>query len=131
LKLNVISDKYNPVFKRKEICVEIFHEKLGTPDRNTLRKNLIDEWRSKENNLYIINCKTETGTNKSICYAEIYDDAEYGKKIVPKYIIDRNFPPPTEEKKIPEEKPPKEEKPPTEEKKIPEEKPPKEETTSK
>ena len=107
MKLKIISDKYNPVFKRKEVYIEIDHDKLGTPDRISIRKNLVEQWKSKENNLYIINCRTDTGTNSSICYAEIYDDAIYAQKIVPKHIIKRNFPPPKEEK-APEVKPPKE-----------------------
>ena len=141
MKLKVINEKYNPLLKRKEVNIEVIHEKSGTPDRAALRKNLIDECKSEEDNLYIVNLQTQTGTNKSICYAEIYDDADYARKVVPKHIIDRNFPPKKEEKpkeeKLPTEKPPKEkkgldEKPTKEEsqlekpsgKKVPEEKSP-------
>ena len=120
MKLKVLNEKYNPLMKRKEVDIEVVHEKAGTPDRSSLRKDLIIECKSEENNLYIINFQTQTGTNRSICYAEIYDDAEYAREVLPKYIINRNFPPKEEEKpkeeKSPTEKPP-------EEKKHPEEKP--------
>jgi ribosomal protein S24E len=138
--------------KRKEINIEISHEKTGTPDRISLREFIINKLKSNKDNSYIIKLETDTGTNRSLCYAEIYDDVEYARNVIPKYIIERNFPSEKEEKsekEIKEEKPkeekkpekpvettanekPKEEKPqaePVEEAK-PEEEKPKEETRS-
>ena len=94
--------------KRKEINIEISHEKTGTPDRISLRKSIIDKFKSKEDNAYIIKLDTDTGTNRSLCYTEIYDDAKYARNVVPKYIIERNFP---SEKEVKEEKPKEEKKP--------------------
>ena len=102
--------------KRKEINIEISHDKVGTPDRASLRKSIINKLKSKDDNVYIIRLQTDTGTNRSLCYTEIYDDAGYAKKVVPKYIVERNFPSKKEEKKPEKESKVKEEKPKKEEK---------------
>jgi ribosomal protein S24E len=94
--------------------MEISHEKTGTPDRISLRESIINEFKSNKDNSYIIKLETDTGTNRSLCYAEIYDDVEYARNVLPKYIIERNFPPEKEEKpekEIKEEKPKEEKKP--------------------
>jgi len=97
--------------KRKEINIEISHEKTGTPNRISLRESIINNFKSNKDNSYIIKLETDTGTNRSLCYAEIYDDVEYARNVVPKYIIERNFPSEKEEKSEKEvkEKKPKEE----------------------
>jgi ribosomal protein S24E len=108
LKLKVISENYNSLMKRKEINIEISHEKTGTPDRISLRESIINKFKSNKDNSYIIKLETDTGTNRSLCYAEIYDDYEYARNVVPKYIIERNFPSEKEEKpekEVKEEKP--------------------------
>jgi len=108
LKLKVISENYNPLMKRKEINIEISHEKTGTPDRISLRDSIINKFKSNKDNSYIIKLETNTGTNRSLCYAEIYDDFEYARNVVPRYIIERNFP---SEKEVKEEKSKEEKKP--------------------
>ena len=108
MKLKVISENYNPLMKRKEINIEISHEKTGTPDRISLRKSIINKFKSKEDNVYIIKLDTDTGTNRSLCHTEIYDDAKYARNVIPKHIIERNFP---SEKEVKEEKPKEEKKP--------------------
>jgi len=100
--------------KRKEINIEISHEKTGTPNRISLRESIINNFKSNKDNSYIIKLETDTGTNRSLCYAEIYDDVEYARNVVPKYIIERNFPSEKEEKsekEVKEKKPKEEEKP--------------------
>jgi ribosomal protein S24E len=93
MKTKTINEKNNPVLKRKEITVEIIHEKGGTPDRITVRDFLASQLKENPENLYIINLDGKTGSDSSVCQAEIYENKELAEKILPQYLITRNLPP--------------------------------------
>jgi ribosomal protein S24E len=90
IQISLISDRYNPVIPRREVEVEIVAK--GTPSRDTLRKILADFFKVPIDCLFVRSCLTSFGTNISKCRVHIYNDAEYGKKIEPKYIQLRNLP---------------------------------------
>ena len=121
MKTKMISEKNNPVLKRKEIKVEITHEKGGTPDRIAIRDFLASQLKEKPQNLYIIKVEGKTGSDSSVCQAEIYESKELADEILPKYINTRNLPPDKRETKKPKPEETKKEKPKEEPKAKPEE----------
>mgnify|MGYP000066295226 CR=1 FL=1 len=103
MEFRIINEIYNPLIKRKEVKAEVIHQSAGTPDRFSLRKELASKLNEELEKLYIIKMVTKTGTNKTICDIEVYEDKEIAKRIIPKHILIRNLPP-EERKKALEEK---------------------------
>jgi ribosomal protein S24E len=108
LDFKVKQDTYNPLLKRKEVSVEIDHDGQGTPSRVELRKAVASKYNTKQENVYIVEMETGTGTQSAICTVEVYDDAQSALQTVPKHILTRNLPP-EERKKVREQDAKKEE----------------------
>ena len=108
MDFKVKQDTYNPLLKRKEVSVEIDHDGQGTPSRVDLRKAVASKYNTKQENVYVVDMETGTGTQSAICAVEVYDDAQTAQQTVPKYIQTRNLPP-EERKKVREQEAKKEE----------------------
>ncbi len=108
MDFKVKQDTYNPLLKRKEVNIEVDHERQGTPSRLELRKAVASKYNTKPENVFIVDVETRTGTQNAVCAVEVYDDAEIAKQTVPKYIQTRNLPP-EERKKVREQEAKKEE----------------------
>jgi small subunit ribosomal protein S24e len=108
LDFKVKDDTYNPLFKRKEVRVEVDHEGGGTPSRGELRKAVASKFDTKPENVYVLDIESSTGTQKALCVVEVYDDPQSARRTVPKYIQVRNLPP-EERKRVREEQAKKEE----------------------
>jgi ribosomal protein S24E len=102
VEIKVLNESYNPVMKRKEIRVEVAHTSAGTPERFSTRKILAEWFNAKLDNLYITDMITGTGTQRTVCNVELYDDQNVAARIVPKHIRTRNLPA-EERKKLKEE----------------------------
>ncbi len=92
MEVNNVSESYNPVFKRREISFSIDHTSQGSPKIVDIRKSLSEKYGTNEENIYVVEVKTKTGTNQSTGLAEIYESAETATKVVPKYVQRRNTP---------------------------------------
>jgi len=108
LNFKVKQDTYNPLFKRKEVSIEVEHEGQGTPSRVDLRKAVASKFSTKPENVYVIEVDTKTGTQYAACMVEVYDDAQMAQQTVPKHIQTRNLPP-EDRKKVREQEAKKEE----------------------
>jgi small subunit ribosomal protein S24e len=108
LDFKVKQDTYNPLLKRKEVSVEVEHDGQGTPSRVDLRKAVASKFNTKQENVYVVEMETKTGTQNAVCTVEVYDDAQTAQQTVPKYIQTRNLPP-DERKRVREEEAKKEE----------------------
>jgi len=108
MDFKVKQDTYNPLLKRKEVSIEVDHERQGTPSRVDLRKAVASKYNTKTDNVYVIDVETRTGTQDAVCSVEVYDDPETARQTVPKYIQTRNLPP-DERKKVREAEAKKEE----------------------
>lgn len=86
-------DNYNPLLKRKELSVEVDHNKLGTPSRIDLRKAIAAKYSTKPENVYVVDVETKTGTQSAICEVQVYDDTKIAQRVVAKHIQTRNLPP--------------------------------------
>lgn len=98
MELKVRQDTYNPLLKRKEVHVEVDHDRGGTPSRTDLRKAIADKYQTKPENVYVLEVETKTGTQTASCQVEVYDDALTAQKVVAKHIKIRNLP--LEERKL-------------------------------
>jgi small subunit ribosomal protein S24e len=108
MKINITTQQYNPLLKRKEIVFEIRHEDIkGTPSRIEVRKALAENLKANVDLVYVRKMQTRTGTMQAKGEANIYDTIEQAKLVEPQHIIERNVPSekkPKEEEKA-EEKP--------------------------
>jgi ribosomal protein S24E len=108
MKINITSQQYNTLLKRKEIAFEIRHEDLkGTPSRIEARKALAESLKANVELVFIRKMQTKTGTMQAKGEANIYDTIEQAKLVESEHIIERNVP---SEKKPKEEEKPKPEK---------------------
>jgi len=108
MKLNITTQQYNPLLKRKEVTFEIRHEDIkGTPSRIEVRKLLAENLKANVDLVYVRKMQTKTGTMQAKGDANIYDTVEQAKLVESEHIIVRNVPSmkkPKEEEKA-EEKP--------------------------
>lgn len=101
MKINITSQQYNPLLKRKEIVFEIRHEDTkGTPPRLEVRKVLAENLKANVELVYVRKMQTKTGTMQAKGEANIYDTIEQAKLVESQHIIERNVP---SEKKAKEE----------------------------
>ena len=109
MEVKIISKRYNPLLKRKEVIFEVKHEKVkGTPPRLEIRTKLAEMLKMKLDQVYVRKVETKTGTMIALGEANAYDTVEQAVLIEPKYVIERNTP---KEKATEAEKPKKAEKP--------------------
>jgi len=92
MKLKKTSERYNPIFKRRELIFFIDHASSGTPRLYDVRKLIADENSMNEDSVYVLKLNTLLGTNRTIVMAEIYDDPERAKALIAEYIQLRNLP---------------------------------------
>jgi len=94
MKVKIVSEKENPLLKRKEIVFEVNHQENGsTPPRTDVKKALADILGVNHSLVFIKQFETKTGTLIAQGRANIYPNVEQAEKIEPKYVIQRNLPP--------------------------------------
>jgi small subunit ribosomal protein S24e len=93
MEVEVISQKQNPMLKRREISFKVEHERAGsTPTRAEIRKAVATATRADESVVFIKKFETRTGTQTAQGTANIYETVEQAKLIEPEYVIKRNIP---------------------------------------
>jgi small subunit ribosomal protein S24e len=106
MEIKIISEKYNPLLKRKEVIFQVEHEQTrGTPPRFEIRNKLAEMLKIDLDRIYVKKLETKTGTMVALGEANAYNSVEQAMFIEPKFVIERNTPKEKEEKpKKPEEK---------------------------
>ncbi|HID17463.1 TPA: 30S ribosomal protein S24e [Candidatus Bathyarchaeota archaeon] len=102
MEVKILNERYNPLMKRREVQAELIHQASGTPSRTLIRKLLASKFKEDVDKVYVIKMVTKTGTHRTVCSVEVYDEKERARTVLPKYILIRNLPP-EERKKILEE----------------------------
>ncbi|NLE03814.1 MAG: 30S ribosomal protein S24e [Crenarchaeota archaeon] len=92
MELKIVSQKNNPLLKRKEVQFQIEHSQSKTPVRLDVKQSLAAQLQVDNKLVYIKKMKTKTGTNITVGNANAYETAEQAKLIEPEYIIKRNNP---------------------------------------
>jgi small subunit ribosomal protein S24e len=93
MEIKVNNEFYNPLLKRKEISLEIDHTGEGTPERFDIRKRMASKLGTKIENVFVVDLRTSTGVQKTVCSLQVYDDPSAAASTVPEHIVTRNLPP--------------------------------------
>ncbi len=88
----IVEDRKNPLLRRRELLVEIWHIGLPTPTRLEVRQKVAEMLGVNVDSVFVRHIYTEFGWGKSKVEVHVYDDPEFGKKIEPLYIQLRNMP---------------------------------------
>ncbi|NIO44228.1 MAG: hypothetical protein GTN36_01575 [Candidatus Aenigmarchaeota archaeon] len=117
MDIQVISEKENPLLKRREILASIDYHGGSTPSKADLQKVLADHFKANVDNVEISKIMSEVGKSKGKTWIKIWQE-----KKVPIYAEIKKKEEPKEEKKPekpkPEEKKEEAPKPETEQPKI-------------
>ena len=89
MDIQVISEKNNPILKRREISFKVIHDE-ATPSRKSIVERLAATQNTKVGLVYVDGLKTEFGKRETIGYAKIYETEERAKQIERAHIIERN-----------------------------------------
>jgi small subunit ribosomal protein S24e len=94
MEVKIISEKENPLLKRREVYFQMEHSQTGnTPPRLEVRKLVATAVKKDADLVFIKKVETKTGTRTAFGVANVYDSVEQAKLIEPKYIVERNVPP--------------------------------------
>ena len=94
MKIEVVSEKENPLLKRREVHFRVKHEQNGsTPSRLEVRKAIASVLKAKTDFVFVKKLETKTGTHIAVGSANVYDSVDQAKIAEPEYIIKRNIPP--------------------------------------
>jgi small subunit ribosomal protein S24e len=101
MEIQIISQKENPLLKRKEVQFNVEHEPGSTPPRQEVRRAVATALKSRADLVFVKKFETKTGTHTAIGTANLYESIEQAQLIEPEYIVKRNVPPekPKEEAK--------------------------------
>ena len=89
-KFELLSEKKNPLLKRKELEFDFDHSLEGTPKSLDLRKKIAAKLTEDISKVYIKQMIGQAGQNKTRLIVHVYDDPKIALKIEPEYIIKRN-----------------------------------------
>ncbi len=88
----IAEDRKNPLLRRRELIVEIWHIGLPTPPRLEVRQKIAEMLGVEVDRVFVRHIYTEFGWGKSKVEVHVYDDPAFGKLIEPLYIQLRNMP---------------------------------------
>jgi|YelNatPaOPRAMG01_1025707.scaffolds.fasta_scaffold00974_16 ribosomal protein S24E len=72
MELEILEEKENPFFERKELKLRIKHEKAPTPSKQEVKKELASKYSVPEENIILDYILTKKGLNEAIAKAKIY-----------------------------------------------------------
>ncbi len=101
MDVKIVSQKANPVLKRKEVEFTVEHTQGKTPVRLDIRRMIASQLQVSDKLVFVKRMKTLTGTSITVGAANAYESEAQAKLIEPGYIVKRNSPPekPKEEAK--------------------------------
>jgi small subunit ribosomal protein S24e len=94
MEIEIISEKENPLLKRKEVHFRVKHEQTGsTPPRLEVRNAIASALKVKADFVFVKKFKTRTGKHIAVGLANVYDSVDQARLVEPEYIIKRNVAP--------------------------------------
>jgi small subunit ribosomal protein S24e len=94
MEIQILSQKDNPLLKRKEVRFHITHTAGATPPRLEVRRAVADALKANVDLLFVKKYETRPGMHTAFGLANLYDSADQAKLIEPEYVAKRNIPPP-------------------------------------
>ncbi len=92
MEIKIISQKENPLLKRKEVKFRVEHTQGKTPVRLDIKRSIASELQISDKLIFVKKMRTLTGTSTTLGAANAYESIEQAKLIEPDYIIKRNIP---------------------------------------
>jgi small subunit ribosomal protein S24e len=94
MEIKIVSEKENPLLKRRELNFQIEHSETGsTPSRLDVKKAIAAMLKKDAELVFIRKFETKTGTHMVFGRANVYDSTEHARFTEPEYIKKRNSPP--------------------------------------
>jgi len=94
MEIEIISEKENPLLKRREVHFRVKHEQMGsTPPRLQIRNAIASALKEKVDFVFVKKFKTKTGKHIAVGSANVYDSIDQAGLVEPEYIVKRNVPP--------------------------------------
>jgi len=92
LKIEILTEKDNPLMNRREVEFSVDHPLAGTPRLIDTKDSLAKKLKIDQDKVFIIKMETQPGVNKTLGEAEVYTKLEKANEIVPNHIKLRNNP---------------------------------------
>jgi small subunit ribosomal protein S24e len=94
MEIKIVSEKENPLLKRREVNFQIEHSEAGsTPSRLDVKKAIAAMLKKDAELVFVRKFETKTGTHMVFGRANVYDSVEHAKFTEPEHIKKRNSPP--------------------------------------
>jgi small subunit ribosomal protein S24e len=94
MEIKIVSEKENPLLKRREVDFQIEHGETGsTPSRFEVKKAIAAVLKKDAELVFVRKFETKTGTHVVFGRANVYDSIENAGFTEPEYIKKRNSPP--------------------------------------
>ena len=98
MEVKIISEKDNPLLKRKEVRFHVKHDSATTPPRLEIRKAVADALKASVDLVFVKKFETRSGMHLAVGVANLYDSVDHAKLVEPEYIVKRNVPTPPKPK---------------------------------
>ena len=76
----IISEKNNPLLRRKELKLMLSHPGAKSPTRAGVREHVASKLSAKKDRIIVDNMESQFGKNETLAYVKIYDRPEDAKK---------------------------------------------------
>jgi small subunit ribosomal protein S24e len=94
MEIEIVSEKENPLLKRREVHFRVKHEQTGsTPPRLEVRNTIASALKVKMDFVFVKKFKTKTGKHIAVGLANVYDSIDQARLVEPEHIIKRNVSP--------------------------------------
>jgi small subunit ribosomal protein S24e len=86
----IVSEKNNPLLKRKELKVKLSHPGAKTPTRAGVKEHIASKLSAKKDRIIVDSMKSYFGKNETFAYVKIYESPEDVKNCESEHILKRN-----------------------------------------
>lgn len=94
MEIEIVSERENPLLKRREVNFGVKHEQMGsTPPRLQVRSAIATAVKVKMDFVFVKKLKTKTGKHIAVGLANVYDSIDQARLVEPEYIMKRNASP--------------------------------------
>ncbi len=87
MKVEVLTERENPLLKRKEVEALVEHVGKATPSRAELRKVFAEQYGVPIEHVIVVKIRTRYGTNKSFVRCHLYEDLSVAKVVEHKHLL--------------------------------------------
>lgn len=92
IDVTILKDEDNSLVGRRQLLILLKHESKGTPSRHEARNVIASKLKVPLENLYTRSLLTKTGATVTVCEAEIYQQPDSARKVLPEFLFKRGLP---------------------------------------